>query len=67
VIAALAALGDVLGLPHAFVEDTPYWAVPLPGEGGEHWGSVVITAVVAVALMALALLRYRRRDLVTTT
>jgi putative exporter of polyketide antibiotics len=49
------------------VEDTPYWAVPLPGEGGEHWGSVVITAVVAVALMALALLRYRRRDLVTTT
>jgi ABC-2 type transport system permease protein len=63
VIAALAVLGDVLGLPHRWVENTPYWTVPLPGESGGGWTPVVVMGVAAVALAAFAWLRYRRRDL----
>ena len=60
----LAALGDVLGIPHDVVQATPFWAVPQPGRPDPSWGPVWLMAAGAVVLAMLALWRYRRRDLV---
>lgn len=60
----LAALGDVLGIPHDVVQATPFWVVPQPGRPDPSWAPVWLMAAAAVVLAALALWRYRSRDLV---
>ena len=62
VIVLLAALGDVLGLPHDVVAATPYWVVPQPGRADASWGPVWLIAAAAVVLAGVALWRYRNRD-----
>lgn len=64
VLVLLAALGDVLGIPHDVVQATPFWAVPQPGRPDPSWGPVWLMSAGAVVLAMLALWRYRRRDLV---
>jgi ABC-2 type transport system permease protein len=61
-IVLFAALGDVLGIPHAIVAGTPYWVVPQPGRVDPVWWPVGLMAAGALALAALALWRYRQRD-----
>lgn len=63
VLVVLAALGDVLGLPHDVVQATPFWAVPQPGQPDPSWLPVWIMAAGAIVLAVLALWRYRARDL----
>lgn len=60
----LAALGDVLGIPHDVVQATPFWAVPQPGRPDPSWGPVWLMAAGAVVFAVFALWRYRRRDLI---
>lgn len=56
-------LGALLQLPSALARLTPWHALPaLPGHP-MAWGPVVITALVATALVALGLAGYRRRDI----
>lgn len=64
VLVLLAALGDVLGIPHDVVRATPFWVVPQPGRSDPAWAPVWLMAVGALVLTALALWRYRSRDLV---
>ncbi len=63
VLVLLAALGDVLGIPHDVVQATPFWAVPQPGRPDPSWAPVWLMAAGAVVVAALALWRYRERDL----
>lgn len=63
VLVVLAALGDVLGLPHDVVQATPFWAVPQLGQPDPSWLPVWFMAAGALVLAALALWRYRTRDL----
>lgn len=65
VLVLLAALGDVLGIPHDVVQATPFWAVPQPGSQDPSWWPVWLMAAAAVAFAALTLVRFRNRDLVS--
>ena len=64
VLVLLAALGDVLGIPHDVVQATPFWVVPQPGRPDPSWAPVWLMAIGALVLLAIALRRFRRRDLV---
>ena len=62
---AMSWLGEVMGLPEAFVRATPF--APLPRLPVEQlaWTPIVVSLLVALALMAVGLVGYRRRDLST--
>ena len=62
---AMSWLGEVMGLPEALVRATPF--APLPRLPVEQlaWTPIVVSLLVALALMAVGLVGYRRRDLST--
>ncbi|AKT50641.1 ABC transporter permease [Arsenicicoccus sp. oral taxon 190] len=60
---AMSWLGEVMGLPESLVRMTPFARLPrLPAEP-LTWGPILVTLAVTVALLALGLVGYRRRDI----
>ena len=60
----LGQLGALLQLPRAVMGISPYAHTPLVPSQPVDWGSVAGLVAVAVALLALSFLAFRRRDLV---
>ena len=44
----LAALGDVLGIPHDVVQATPFWVVPQPGRPDPSWAPVWLLSLIHI-------------------
>ena len=57
-------LGRLLQLPAALLDVSPYTHMPALPTGDMQWGPVFVELAVAVALVAVGIAGFRRRDVV---
>ncbi|GAB3308893.1 ABC transporter permease [Epidermidibacterium keratini] len=62
---AIGLFGPVLDLPTAVLRLSPYYSVPKVTESGTDWAPIVIQLAIAAALLVIAAVGMRRRNIPT--